>query len=166
VSGTLTFVDNSVDPATDTIRLKATFANASHTLWPGQFSDVSVRLTTVPHATVVPTEAVQTGQDGQFVFVLKPDQTVEQRPITTGSAVDQDTVITNGLTPGETVVTEGQLRLEAGTRVTRADPKTGEAAPASGRGRGKSGQPTPGRGRPAGAANGTPAPATTGSGSK
>jgi multidrug efflux system membrane fusion protein len=152
VRGTLTFVDNSVDPSTDTIRLKATFTNADHALWPGQFSSVSVRLAMIPNATVVPTEAVQTGQDGQFVFVVKADSTVEQRTVTTGAAVDQDTVIKTGLNVGETVVTEGQLRLDAGTRVTRADPKTGEAAPTGSRGRGGrgNGAAVPGRnGQPA-----------------
>jgi multidrug efflux system membrane fusion protein len=156
VLGTLTFVDNSVDPSTDTIRLKATFGNADHTLWPGQFSSVSVRLATIPNATVVPTEAVQTGQDGQFVFVVKADSTVEQRTVTTGAAVDQDTVIKTGLNVGETVVTEGQLRLDAGTRVTRADPKTGEAAPAGNRGRGGRGTGTAVPSR-----NGQPAPASS-----
>jgi len=155
VKGTLTFVDNSVDPSTDTIRMKATFSNGDHELWPGQFSSVSLRLATIPNAMVVPTEAVQTGQDGQFVFVVKADSTVEQRTVTTGAAVEQDTVIKTGLNVGETVVTEGQLRLDAGTRVTRADPKTGEAAPAgAGRGRGGRGTGTAGPGR-----NGTPAPA-------
>jgi multidrug efflux system membrane fusion protein len=159
VKGTLSFVDNSVDPATDTIRIKATFANSDHTLWPGQFSKVTVRLTTLSNATVVPTEAVQTGQDGQFVFVVKQDQTVEQRPVTVGQGMDQDTVITKGLTPGETVVTEGQLRLEAGTRVTRADPTTGEASPnAGGRGRGRGGQSGQGGQGRGGAGNGTPPP--------
>ena len=164
VKGTLSFIDNSVDPATDTIRIKATFANADHTLWPGQFAKVVVRLATLSNATVVPTEAVQTGQDGQFVFVVKQDQTVEQRPVTAGQAVDQDTVITKGVSPGETVVTEGQLRLEAGTRVTRADPTTGEASPnaGSGRGRGRGGQGGQGRGA-SGSANGTQPPAAGGS---
>jgi multidrug efflux system membrane fusion protein len=157
LQGTLTFVDNSVDPSTDTIRLKATFGNADHELWPGQFSSVSVRLATIPNATVVPTEAVQTGQDGQFVFVVKADSTVEQRTVTTGATVDQDTLIKSGLKVGETVVTEGQLRLDAGTRVTRADPKTGEAPAAGGRGRGGRGTGTAGPGR-----NGTqPAPAAS-----
>jgi multidrug efflux system membrane fusion protein len=137
--GALSFVDNSVDPATDTIKLKATFANADHTLWPGQFARVSLRLTTLQNATVVPSQAVQTGQDGQFVFVVREDQTVEQRPVTIGQADADDIVITNGLTPGETIVTEGQLRLEPGTRVTRADPNTGEAAPGNG-GRGRGGR--------------------------
>jgi multidrug efflux system membrane fusion protein len=88
----------------------------------------------------VPAQAVQTGQDGQFVFVVKADQTVEQRAVTTGEAADPDIVITKGLVPGETIVTEGQLRLEPGTKVTRADPKTGEAAPGGGRGGGRGGR--------------------------
>ena len=133
-TGKLTFVDNVVDPSTDTIKLKATFANPDRALWPGQFARVSLRVATLAQATVVPAEAVQTGQDGQFVFLVKNDSTVEQRPIKTGQTVDQDVVITAGLQPGDTVVTEGQLRLEPGTRIQRADPKTGEAAPANGRG--------------------------------
>jgi membrane fusion protein, multidrug efflux system len=146
IEGKLAFVDNAVDAATDTIKLKARFENTDHALWPGQFARVSLRLATLPNATVVPSQAVQTGQDGQFVFVVKADSTVEQRPVVTGQAAGNDTVINQGLKPGETVVTEGQLRLEAGSRITRADPKTGEAAPAAagargGRGgRGQAGQ--------------------------
>src|SRR5207237_8188837 len=87
-------------------------------LWPGQFARVTLRLAMVPHAIVVPSQAVQTGQDGQYAFVVKPDSTVEQRPIATGQRVDQDTVVEKGLRPGEVVVTEGQLRLEPGSRVT------------------------------------------------
>lgn len=134
-TGTLTFIDNAVDPATDTIKLKATFANADRALWPGQFARVSLRVATLEKATVVPSEAVQTGQDGQFVFLVKSDQTVEQRPVTTGQSADQDVVIKTGLAPGDAVVTEGQLRLEPGTRIQRADPRTGEAgSPSGGRG--------------------------------
>src|SRR5262249_3425862 len=81
---------------------------------------VSLRLATIPHAIVVPTQAVQTGQDGQYVFVVKQDSTVEQRPVVPAQKVDQDTVIEKGVKPGETVVTEGQLRLEPGSRVTTA----------------------------------------------
>lgn len=132
--GKLTFIDNSVDPSTDTIKLKATFANSDRALWPGQFARVSLRVSTLSNATVAPSEAVQTGQDGQFVFLVKSDQTVEQRPIKTGQTADQDVVITSGLNPGDQVVTEGQLRLEPGSRITRADPKTGEASPGGGRG--------------------------------
>jgi multidrug efflux system membrane fusion protein len=117
-AGTLTFIDNAVDMTTDTIKLKATFNNADLRLWPGQFARVSLRLATLSHATVVPAQAVQTGQDGQYVFVVKGDSTVEQRAITQGQRVADDVVVEKGLKPGETVVTEGQLRLEAGARVT------------------------------------------------
>ena len=117
-TGVLTFVDNSVDMTTDTIKLKATFDNPERRLWPGQFARVSLRLTTLPHATVVPAQAVQTGQDGQYVFVVKGDSTVEQRAVVQGQRVAEDVVVLKGLTPGETVVTEGQLRLEPGSRVT------------------------------------------------
>ncbi len=127
--GRLTFVDNAVDMTTDTIKLKATFDNPDRRLWPGQFARVSLRLTTIPHAIVVPSQAVQTGQDGQYVFVVKPDSTVEQRAVAANQHVDQDTVIEKGLQPGEVVVTEGQLRLEPGSRVT-----TDLSAPAGGRG--------------------------------
>jgi multidrug efflux system membrane fusion protein len=116
-TGTLAFIDNAVDISTDTIKLKAKFDNTDRTLWPGQFARVNLRLTTLNGATVVSSEAVQTGQDGQFVFLVKPDATVEQRPITVGQRVAQDVVIDKGLKPGDIVVTEGQLRLEPGTHV-------------------------------------------------
>jgi membrane fusion protein, multidrug efflux system len=136
-NGTLTFVDNAVDMSTDTIKLKATIPNPDRRLWPGQFARVTLRLTTLPHAIVVPSQAVQTGQDGQYVFVVKPDSTVEQRPIVTAQRVSDDIVIDKGLKTGETVVTEGQLRLEPGARVT-----TDLNAPAGGgRGRGGRGRP-------------------------
>jgi multidrug efflux system membrane fusion protein len=134
LSGSLAFVDNAVDTTTDTIKLKAAFQNEDRRLWPGQFARVSLRLATLSHATVVPTQAVQTGQDGQYVFVVKADSTVEQRPIVTSQKMDQDTVIEKGVTPGETVVTEGHLRLEPGTRVTT------DAGAAGGRGRGRGGR--------------------------
>jgi len=136
VIGTLAFVDNAVDVATDTIKLKAAFPNADRRLWPGQFTRVSLRLGMVPHAVVVPSQAVQTGQDGQYVFVVKADSTVEQRPIVSAQRVDQDIVIEKGLAAGETVVTEGQLRLEPGSRVTT---DTGGGG-GGGRGRGGRGQ--------------------------
>ena len=128
-TGHLTFVDNAVDMTTDTIKLKATFDNPDRRLWPGQFARVSLRLTTLPNAIVVPAQAVQTGQDGQYVFVVKSDNTVEQRAVAANQHVDQDIVIEKGLKPGEVVVTEGQLRLEPGSRVT-----TDLNAPAGGRG--------------------------------
>ena len=132
--GVLSFVDNAVDMTTDTIKLKATFDNPDRRLWPGQFARVSLRLDTLDNATVVPSQAVQTGQDGQYVFVVKDDQTVEQRTVTVGQRVQDDTVVQKGLKPGETVVTEGQLRLEPGSRVTTD--LSGRGAGGGGRGRG------------------------------
>jgi multidrug efflux system membrane fusion protein len=136
-NGVLTFVDNAVDMTTDTIKLKATFENTDRRLWPGQFARVSLRLATLPHAIVVPSQAVQTGQDGQYVFVVKDDSTVEQRTITAGQRVADDVVVEKGLKVGETVITEGQLRLEPGTRVTTD--LSGRGA-GGGRGRGGRGQ--------------------------
>ena len=130
-SGVLTFIDNAVDASTGTIKLKGTFQNAANRLWPGEFVRVTLGLTTRPHATVVPNQAVQTGQDGQFVYVVKQDRTVEMRPVVTSTRVDQELVIDRGLEPGETVVTEGQLRLTPGSHVqvqdSRESPVTGGA---------------------------------------
>jgi membrane fusion protein, multidrug efflux system len=141
--GRLTFVENTVDVSTDTIKLKATFPNTDHRLWPGQFARVTLRLATLPNAIVVPNQALQTGQDGQFIFVVKPDSTVDQRPVTAGRRVGGDIVIDNGLQPDETIVTEGQLRLEAGTRVRNQT----DAPPSGGGGRGSGGRGGRGRGR-------------------
>jgi multidrug efflux system membrane fusion protein len=116
-TGELTFVDNTVDITTGTIKLKGTFRNAGHKLWPGQFVRVTLRLTTQSGAVVVPNEAVQTGQNGAFVYVVKRDRSVENRAIVTGARVNQDMVVDRGLEPGETVVTEGQLRLAPGSKV-------------------------------------------------
>ncbi|HLK65416.1 MAG TPA: efflux RND transporter periplasmic adaptor subunit [Bryobacteraceae bacterium] len=124
-NGILTFVDNAVDTTTGTIRLKGTFPNSDHKLWPGEFVRVVLRLTTQQNAVVVPNEAVQTGQNGSFVYVVKPDRTVESRVVTTGARVDQDMVIESGLETGETVVTEGQLRLAPGSRVVVRDGRGG-----------------------------------------
>jgi len=147
--GRLTFVDNTVDVTTDTIKLKATFPNSDRSLWPGQFARVSLRLAMLPNAIVVPSQAVQTGQDGQYVFVVKPDSTVEQRAVSVGQRFDQDTVVEKGLQPGETIVTEGQLRLEPGARVTTDLSGGGRGGRGGGRrgGQGQSGQgPNGGRG--------------------
>ena len=135
-TGALTFVDNSVDMTTDTIKLKATFENSDRRLWPGQFARVTLRLATLSHALVVPSQAVQTGQDGQYVFVVKPDSTVEQRAITPGQRVADDVVVQKGLQAGETVVTEGQLRLEPGSHVTTDLSPRGGGPGAGARGRG------------------------------
>jgi multidrug efflux system membrane fusion protein len=129
--GRITFVDNAVDPTTGTIRIKGTFANEARNLWPGQFVNVAVTLTTDPHAIVVPTPAVQTGQQGQYVFVLKPDQTVDLRTVTVARTAGSESIIERGLDAGETVVTDGQLRLTPGSRVSvKSGP--GEGAPARG----------------------------------
>jgi multidrug efflux system membrane fusion protein len=134
--GTLSFIDNAVDMTTGTIKLKGTFPNNDHQLWPGQFVRVTLRLTTQRDATVVPNEAVQTGQNGSFVYVVKPDRTVESRPVTVGARVDQDVVIEKGVEVGETIVTEGQLRLAPGSRVAVRDGRGGRG---EGRGRGEGG---------------------------
>ncbi len=116
--GELTFVDNSVDPTTGTIQLKATFPNLRGTLWPGQFVQLALELDELTNAVVVPSQAVQNGQGGQFVFVVKSDKIVEQRTVKTSVTVNGETAITAGLMPGETVVTDGQLRLAPGTAVS------------------------------------------------
>jgi len=123
--GVLTFIDNSVDTTTGTIKLKGTFQNKDRKLWPGQFLNVTLRLTTQPNAVTVPNQAVQNGQDGQFIYVVKPDRTVEARNVEIGSRVDQDLVILKGIDPGETVVTEGQLRLQPGSRVQMGEGRRG-----------------------------------------
>ena len=115
--GTLAFIDNTVDTKTGTIRLKATFNNRDRQLWPGQFVNVSLRLSTHEGAVVVPTQTVQTGQSGFYVYVVKSDMTTELRPVLPGNEIAGLTVIQNGLQQGETVVTDGQLRLYPGAKV-------------------------------------------------
>lgn len=117
VGGELTFVNNTVDPSTGTIQLKASFPNTDNRLWPGQFLNVLLTLTTEPNAVVIPSQAIQTGQQGPYVFVVKPDLTAEMRSIAPGLVLDGDTIVQKGLAPGERVVTEGQIRLVPGIRV-------------------------------------------------
>ncbi len=116
--GRITFVDNSVDQTTGTIRVKASFANTDHKLWPGQFVNVIMTLATDQNAIVVPTAAVQTGPDGSYVYVVKSDQTAEFKTVEVGRISGNEAVIAKGLTAGETVVTDGHLRLVPGSRVT------------------------------------------------
>jgi multidrug efflux system membrane fusion protein len=116
--GELTFVDNAVDMTTGTIQLKATFPNEDNSLWPGQFVQVLLTLSELTDAVAVPSQAVQMGQSGQFIYVVKEDQTVEIRTIKTGITFKNETVVQSGLEAGETVVTDGQLRLVAGLKVT------------------------------------------------
>jgi len=115
--GKLSFVENTVDSATGTIRLKALFDNAGTRLWPGQFVRVTIRMNAAGDSIIVPTTAVQTSQDGKFVYVVKPDMTVEARPVVPGRTIERDVVIEKGLRDGESVVTSGQLRLVPGSRV-------------------------------------------------
>jgi membrane fusion protein, multidrug efflux system len=130
-TGVLTFVDNAVDTTTGTIKLKGTFENHDRKLWPGQFVRVTLRLSTRPNAVIVPNQAIQTGQNGTFVYVVKPNRSVEVRYVTANMRVDQDMVVDKGLEPGETVVTEGQLRLAPDSRVVVRD---GRGGPGGGRG--------------------------------
>lgn len=115
-SGQLTFINNTVDPGTGTIQLKATYENRDNALWPGQFLDAVLTLTSQP-AIVVPSQSIQPGQKGPYVFVVKPDQTVESRPIQPGTRMGPETIVVAGLKPGERVVTDGQLRLAPGVKV-------------------------------------------------
>jgi len=116
--GEITFIDNTVDLSTGTIKVKATFPNNDRQLWPGQFANVVVRLTTESDVIVVPTVAVQTGPDGQYVYRVKPDQTVELRPVTVARVSGGETIIKDGINAGDTVVTDGHLRLVPGSRIS------------------------------------------------
>ena len=117
-SGRITFVDNAVDATTGTIRIKGTFPNGDRKLWPGQFVNVTVALTDDPAAIVVPSAAVQVGQQGQYVFVVRADRSVEYRPVVVERTRGEETVVKSGLKIAETVVTDGHLRLVAGSRVS------------------------------------------------
>ena len=115
--GQLAFIDNAVDTTTGTIKMRGTFQNPDNRLWPGQFVSVVMRLTTRPNATVVPSQSVQTGQAGKYLFVVKPDETAELRPVVAGETVNGETVIEKGVAPGDNVVTDGQLLLAPGSKV-------------------------------------------------
>jgi len=115
--GHIAFIDNAVDPSTGTIKIKGSFSNEDRRLWPGQFVNVVVTLSMEPSAIVVPTVAIQAGQQGDFAFVVKPDQTVDLRSVTVDRTSGGESVVKNGLKVGETVITDGQLRLVAGSRI-------------------------------------------------
>jgi membrane fusion protein, multidrug efflux system len=117
IKGNLTFIDNKVNTTTGTIMLKATFANQDRVLWPGQFVDVVLTLTTERNRVVIPTQAVQTGQQGQYVYVIKDDLTAELRVVTPGRLYGDSTIIDKGIAAGEKVVTDGQLRITPGVKV-------------------------------------------------
>jgi multidrug efflux system membrane fusion protein len=120
--GYLSVIDNTVDASTGTIHLKATFENRDRRLWPGQFVTVVLTLDTIENAVVIPSEAIQAGQRGPFVYVVKANQTVESRPVTPGTAFNGKTVIEEGVGAGETVVTDGLLMLFPGAPVRAVDP--------------------------------------------
>jgi multidrug efflux system membrane fusion protein len=115
--GMLTLIDNTVDAQTGTIHLKGTFDNAHRRLWPGQFVDVVLQLGSTQNATVIPAQAVQAGQKGQFVYVVKKDETVEPRVVSIARTIEDRVLINTGVTAGETVVTDGQMMLFPGAHV-------------------------------------------------
>jgi multidrug efflux system membrane fusion protein len=135
--GSLAFVDNAVDRSTGTIKLKASFVNTERRLWPGQFINVALTLTTQSDAVVVPSEAVQVGPEGQHVFIVKPDKTVEVRPVTIGSTNEGEAVIASGLTAGEQIVREGQFLLGPDSRIEIKDSGKTVAGESKGEGRRK-----------------------------
>jgi multidrug efflux system membrane fusion protein len=126
----VSFVDNVVDQSTDSVRMKATFPNRDRRLWAGAFADVTLQLAVEPRATVVPNASVQASQQGQFVYVVKTDSTVEMRPVKVGWIDRDEAVVESGVKAGETVVTDGQLRLTPGARVS-VKPAEGQSRPTS-----------------------------------
>jgi len=116
-SGTLNFIDNAVNASTGTFELKGLVANERERLWQGQFVDVTLTLSELPDTILVPSQAVQTGQDGAFVFIVERDMSAKARPVVVGDSLDGQTVIKSGIKAGETVVTDGQLRLFPGAKV-------------------------------------------------
>jgi multidrug efflux system membrane fusion protein len=128
IIGRLAFVDNQVDTLTGMVRLKAAFPNEDHRLWPGRFVNVALTISKQQDAVVVPTSAVQTGQRGTFVFVVRGDSTVEMRPVSVGANVHERTVLSEGVQAGEVVVTDGQLRLTPGVKVRSKANANAEAA--------------------------------------
>ena len=123
-TGRISFLDNAVNAATGTIKLKGVFANTSRRLWPGQFVDVLITLSSRQNVVVVPNQAIQISQQGQFVYVVKPDKTVEMRQVSVGTSVGSESVIEKGVAPGETVVVDGQLRLVPGATIEVSSSKT------------------------------------------
>jgi multidrug efflux system membrane fusion protein len=132
LSGELTFLDNAVDSTTGTIRLKGTFPNKERRLWPGQFVNVRLSTGTRPDVVVVPTPAIETGQSGTFVFVVRKDLTVEARPVVAGQEVDGEVIVEKGVEAGERVVTDGQIRLVPGAKVELKPPVTAPSPGAAG----------------------------------
>jgi multidrug efflux system membrane fusion protein len=122
--GRLTFIDNAVDQTTGTVSLRAEFPNEDMLLWPGEFLNVILVLKRIENAVVTPSQAISTGQAGDFVFVVKPDATVEMRPVKVSYRLSNDAVIESGVAVGEKVVTDGQLRLRPGSKIVERPPVT------------------------------------------
>lgn len=137
--GKLDFIDNAVERATGTIKLKGVFTNAERRLWPGQFVNVALTLATQADLVVIPSEAIQVGQEGQHVFVVKDDNRVEMRPVTLARTNEGEAIISKGLSAGEQVVREGQFLLGPGSRIEVKDPTNvaGETKGGGRRGRGR-----------------------------
>jgi membrane fusion protein, multidrug efflux system len=146
-NGVVTFIDNTVDASTGTIKLKGTFQNADQGLWPGLFVQVTLNLTTEQGVIVVPATAVQPSASGQYVYVVKSDRTAEIRPVTVARQFGEEMIIAKGLTVGEEVVTDGQLRLTPGAQVTIAGPRGGGSGEEGAGGDGRQGGQGRGRGR-------------------
>jgi membrane fusion protein, multidrug efflux system len=132
-AGQVSYIENQIDPSSDTLGVRATLANADERLWPGQFVNVVVTLRMDPNAIIVPSEAVQQGQNGPYVFVITPESTVNVRNVEIGETIGGDTVIASGLKAGERVVTVGQLRLTPGAHVVM-QPQNGQGATSEGPG--------------------------------
>ena len=122
--GKLLLINNQIDQTTSTIQLKAEFPNQDERLWPGEFVHIRVLITTRKNAVTIPAIALQRGPEGYYVWVVKPDETVEQRPIAAQTASEDIVIATKGLNAGETVVLEGQSRLDVGARVAIKSTKT------------------------------------------
>ena len=122
ISGELAFVDNAIDPSTNTVKLRASFANIDERLWPGQFVDIELTLGSDADALAVPDAAIKAGPNGSYVFVVRPDSRAEQRAVTVARSVNGVAMIAKGLTVGETIVTDGQSRLVDGSKVKVAEP--------------------------------------------
>jgi multidrug efflux system membrane fusion protein len=129
--GTLTLVDNQIDQTTGSVKLKASFPNDKRTLWPGQFINVRLRIGEVHDGLTVASRVIQRGPNGFFAFVVKPDNTVEMRPVETGQEDRGEVLVTKGLNAGERVVVDGQLRLQPGAAVQATDEKTASVDPAA-----------------------------------
>jgi multidrug efflux system membrane fusion protein len=131
-TGQLTLIDNQIDQSTGTIHLKAQFANADEALWPGELLDMRLVVDTLKNAVTVPSQTIQAGPNGSYLFVIKPDGTVEQRTVTVPETEDNLAVIAKGLVAGEQVVVDGQYRLQQGTKVTVLPPQSQPAPAANG----------------------------------